>query len=100
MNTLDLLADRYGIEASFRNARGEVQTTAPATRQALLAAMGAQADTVTREATQVNVPATSTEHANWRRRLSMSLQEIIGDSGFQALARMLNELRPSPEARL
>jgi 4-alpha-glucanotransferase len=59
-----------------------------------------QLDDITREATPVNVPATSTEHANWRRRLSMSLEEIIGDSGFQALARMLNELRPPQEARL
>jgi 4-alpha-glucanotransferase len=40
MNALQSLAARYGIEESFRDARGVVQTTTPTTRQALLAAMG------------------------------------------------------------
>ena len=37
-----------------------------------------QIDDITQEATPVNVPATSTEHPNWRRRLSMSLQAVKG----------------------
>jgi 4-alpha-glucanotransferase len=52
-----------------------------------------QIDDITQETTPVNVPATSTEHPNWRRRLSMSLEEIAGDSRFHELTRVLNETR-------
>jgi 4-alpha-glucanotransferase len=60
-----------------------------------------QIDDITQETTPVNVPATSTEHPNWRRRLSMSLEEIAGDSRFHALTRVLNEARArnAPNAR-
>jgi hypothetical protein len=44
MNALETLAARFGIEASFLDARGTAQITTPATRQALLAAMGVDAD--------------------------------------------------------
>jgi hypothetical protein len=50
-----------------------------------------QIDDITQETTPVNVPATSTEHPNWRRRLSMSLEEIAGDARFRALTRLLND---------
>ncbi|MBV8937963.1 MAG: 4-alpha-glucanotransferase, partial [Alphaproteobacteria bacterium] len=36
----------------------------------------AQIDDVTDEADPVNIPATSDEHPNWRRRLSMTLEEL------------------------
>jgi 4-alpha-glucanotransferase len=52
-----------------------------------------QIDDITQETTPVNVPATSTEHPNWRRRLSMSLEEIAGDPRFHALTRLMNETR-------
>jgi 4-alpha-glucanotransferase len=52
-----------------------------------------QIDDITQEATPVNVPTTSTEHPNWRRRLSMSVQEIADDPRFRDLARSLNESR-------
>jgi len=52
-----------------------------------------QLDDITQEATPVNVPATSTEHPNWRRRLSKSLEEIAVDPGFQAVARSMNDTR-------
>src|ERR1700722_4924166 len=45
MTPLKELAARYGIEESFRDARGRVQITTPATRHALLAAMGVPANT-------------------------------------------------------
>src|SRR5947199_7469615 len=35
-----------------------------------------QIDDLTDEADPVNVPATSDEHPNWRRRLSMTLEEL------------------------
>ena len=61
-----------------------------------------QVDDITQEETPVNVPTTSTEHPNWRRRLSMSLEAIAGDPHFHALTRLLNEARGSlaeiPEA--
>jgi 4-alpha-glucanotransferase len=54
-----------------------------------------QIDDITQETTPVNVPATSTEHPNWRRRLSMTLEEIADDPRFHALTRALNERRTS-----
>ena len=44
MDPLEILAGRCGIEGSFEDARGQVQRTTPATRQALLTAMGVTAD--------------------------------------------------------
>src|ERR1700722_10043529 len=45
MSALKELAARCGIEDSFRDARGRVRITTPATRHALLAAMGVPAHT-------------------------------------------------------
>jgi len=52
-----------------------------------------QIDDITGETTPVNVPTTSTEHRNWRRRLSMSVEQIADDPGFHALTRLLTERR-------
>jgi 4-alpha-glucanotransferase len=52
-----------------------------------------QIDDITRETVPVNVPTTSTEHPNWRRRLSKSLEEIADDADFRALVRLLRESR-------
>jgi 4-alpha-glucanotransferase len=57
-----------------------------------------QIDDITAEMAPVNVPATSTQHPNWRRRLAMSLEDIAGDPHFQALTRMLTEAREQPIA--
>jgi 4-alpha-glucanotransferase len=54
-----------------------------------------QIDDITQETTPVNVPATSTEHPNWRRRLSMTLEDMADDPRFHALMRALNERRTS-----
>jgi len=43
-SALDVLASRCGIEASFRDARGETHRTSPETRRSLLAAMGITAE--------------------------------------------------------
>ena len=45
-----------------------------------------QIDDITRESAPVNVPTTSNEHPNWRRRLSMSLEEIAAADRFHSLA--------------
>jgi 4-alpha-glucanotransferase len=42
----------------------------------------AQIDDLTDEADPVNVPATSDEHPNWRRRLSMTLEEMAARPRF------------------
>ena len=52
-----------------------------------------QIDDITRETMPVNVPTTSTEYRNWRRRLSMTLEQIADDPRFHALTRLLTEAR-------
>jgi malto-oligosyltrehalose trehalohydrolase/4-alpha-glucanotransferase len=45
-----------------------------------------QIDDLTDEADPVNVPATSDEHPNWRRRLSMTLEELAARPRFNDVA--------------
>jgi (1->4)-alpha-D-glucan 1-alpha-D-glucosylmutase len=52
-----------------------------------------QMDDITQETRPVNVPTTSNEYPNWRRRLSMNLENIPGDAHFLALTRLMNEIR-------
>jgi 4-alpha-glucanotransferase len=52
-----------------------------------------QLDDITQESAPVNVPTTSSEHPNWRRKLSKSIEEIAAFPGFHKLARILNRLR-------
>ena len=55
----------------------------------------AQIDDLMGEAEPVNVPATSTEHPNWRRRLGMTLEELARRPGFNDIARTFNTERKS-----
>jgi len=41
-----------------------------------------------------NLPGTTTEHPNWRRKLPMELERIPDDSRYTLLTRMLAEARP------
>jgi 4-alpha-glucanotransferase len=50
----------------------------------------AQIDDLTEEADPVNVPTTSTEHPNWRRRLHMTLEELAARPNFNEIARIFN----------
>jgi 4-alpha-glucanotransferase len=59
----------------------------------------AQIDDLTLEVDQVNVPATSTEHPNWRRRLSMTMEQLAEHSLFNAIAKMFSETRPHDQTR-
>lgn len=52
-----------------------------------------QIDDLTGEADQVNVPATSREHPNWRRRLSMTLEELASCPGFHELTGEFRAIR-------
>jgi 4-alpha-glucanotransferase len=57
-------------------------------RTASLIAM-VQLDDITAEADPVNVPSTSGEHPNWRRRLSLTLEELAGHPRLERLPSLL-----------
>jgi 4-alpha-glucanotransferase len=56
----------------------------------------AQIDDLTDEADPVNVPATSDEHPNWRRRLSMTLEELATRPRFVDIAEIFRAERGAP----
>ncbi len=73
---LDRLAERMGIEAEFRNARGEIVPTAPETKRRLLAAMGvAAADDAAAEAALAEL-----DRDEWLRPLA-PVQVVRTDAG-------------------
>ena len=53
----------------------------------------AQIDDLTDEADPVNLPATSDEHPNWRRRLSMTLEELAARPRFIDIAQIFRAER-------
>jgi 4-alpha-glucanotransferase len=56
-----------------------------------------QIDDLTGEVDPVNVPTTSDEHPNWRRRLSVSLEQINNDPRFnEAVSAMASERQRAP----
>ena len=57
----------------------------------------AQIDDLTDEADPVNVPATSDEHPNWRRRLSMTLDELAARPRFIDIAEYFRAERGGPK---
>jgi 4-alpha-glucanotransferase len=59
----------------------------------------AQIDDLTDEIDSVNVPATSTEYPNWRRRLSLTLDELADSPRFIEVTQALREARPSLHLR-
>ncbi|MBA3478281.1 MAG: 4-alpha-glucanotransferase, partial [Lautropia sp.] len=59
----------------------------------------AQLDDLTDEADPVNVPTTSDEHPNWRRRLSVTLEELAGRPGFQEITGILQKERETDAAQ-
>lgn len=54
-----------------------------------------QIDELMREAEQVNLPATRDEYPNWRRRASMTLEELADDPRAAALMAAMAEARRS-----
>jgi 4-alpha-glucanotransferase len=62
----------------------------------------AQIDDLTDEADPVNVPATSDEHPNWRRRLSLTLEELAARPRFIDIAKIFRTERGTtqPEGSL
>ena len=55
----------------------------------------AQMDDLTGEVDPVNVPTTSDEHPNWRRRLSLSIEDFARHPRFQAVSAIFSAERGS-----
>jgi 4-alpha-glucanotransferase len=58
-----------------------------------------QLDDLTDERDQVNLPGTTDQHPNWRRKQSLSLDELSANPRVQALAHILNSTRPPRSSR-
>jgi 4-alpha-glucanotransferase len=60
----------------------------------------AQIDDITAETDPVNVPATSHEHPNWRRRLSLTIEQLATHPRMRRLTRVLEECREPEMTRV
>lgn len=58
-----------------------------------------QLDDLTDERDQVNLPGTIDQHPNWRRKQSLSLEELSANPRVQALAHILSSARPPRSGR-
>jgi 4-alpha-glucanotransferase len=54
---------------------------------------------VTDEREQVNLPGTTNQHPNWRRKQSLSLEELSTNPRVRSLAHILNSARPPLSSR-
>ncbi|HYZ15310.1 MAG TPA: 4-alpha-glucanotransferase [Candidatus Acidoferrum sp.] len=54
----------------------------------------AQLDDILGERSPVNIPGTSTQYPNWRRKLAATLESLSEDPRLTRLCNALNELRP------
>jgi 4-alpha-glucanotransferase len=57
----------------------------------------AQLDDVLAERAPVNVPGTSTQYPNWRRKLGTDVDALASDDRLRRLCTTLAELRPRTE---
>jgi 4-alpha-glucanotransferase len=57
----------------------------------------AQLDDILGERAPVNIPGTSTQYPNWRRKLSTDLADLAADDRLSRLCTTLANLRPRPE---
>jgi 4-alpha-glucanotransferase len=56
-----------------------------------------QAEDLTQAVEQVNIPGTTGEHANWRRKLAVVLEALPADPLFRAVTAALRDERPRAE---
>jgi len=54
---------------------------------------------VTDEREQVNLPGTTNQHPNWRRKQSLSLEELSTNPRVRSLAHILDSARPPLSSR-
>ncbi|MBV9825760.1 MAG: 4-alpha-glucanotransferase [Alphaproteobacteria bacterium] len=52
-----------------------------------------QLEDVVGEVEQANLPGTTDSHPNWRRRLSRTLEEVLGSDALARIAQVMNESR-------
>jgi 4-alpha-glucanotransferase len=57
----------------------------------------AQTDDLAGERIAVNLPGTSTERPNWRRKIEMPVPELLNTPGAQAILEALRKARPHPD---
>jgi len=55
-----------------------------------------QAEDLTGAVEQVNIPGTTTEHPNWRRKLTVELEELADSPLFNAITKAMRRERPKP----
>jgi len=59
-------------------------------------AFAVQLDDLMLEPMQANVPGTTDEQPNWRRRARLSLKEIAQDTHVSAICKAINDVRKRP----
>jgi 4-alpha-glucanotransferase len=79
------------VEPDLETLVGRVQRFLARTNTCLALA---QVDDLTGEMDPINVPATADENPNWRRRLSMTLEELASSPSFRECTRTFREERP------
>jgi 4-alpha-glucanotransferase len=57
-----------------------------------------QLDDLTNELEQVNLPGTTDEYPNWRRKLSLTLEELADDERACALMSVMSAVRSGSAA--
>ena len=56
-----------------------------------------QLEDIAAQVDPINIPGTSGEHPNWRRRLSLRLEELVTARRFLELTQVLRDERPPAE---
>jgi 4-alpha-glucanotransferase len=87
----------YSVESDYDGALSRAVHTFLARTRSGIAMV--QIDDLTDEPVQVNLPATTDQHPNWRRKQSLALEELNGNQRVVALAQIFRDARPlSPSA--
>jgi 4-alpha-glucanotransferase len=84
----DLAPDQRDDDAAVVIAANRFLAAAPC------AIVMAQLDDILTERTPVNVPGTSVEYPNWRRKLGTDVDALASDERLARLCAALNEIRP------
>ena len=91
------LGARWGAASPFSPELAEAVHAYLARTRAGLAMV--QLDDLTDEAEQVNLPATTDQHPNWRRKQSLRLEDIAANPRIRRIADTLNKARPASADR-
>jgi 4-alpha-glucanotransferase len=84
-------------EPHYTSALGDAILAFLAGSRACLALV--QVEDITGEAEQANLPGTTDGHPNWRRRLALTLEEIVGPDELGRVARLVARARRHSAAR-